>query len=95
DFARRQQLDVKTREGRIQGHVSSISSDEGFGYIEAGLGYEVYFHRNSVLGDDFDHLAVGSEVSFVEEEGEKGPQASSMKPIGSHRRHKAKKTIAG
>jgi cold shock CspA family protein len=95
DFARRQRLDVKTRHGRVQGRVSSIEPDEDFGHIEAGLGYEVYFHRNSVLGGDFDHLAAGSEVSFVEEEGEKGPQASSVKPIGSHRRHKARKGAAG
>jgi cold shock CspA family protein len=41
----------------------------------------VYFHRNSVLDDAFEHLTVASEVRFVEEMGEKGPQA---KRVGSH-----------
>ena len=32
---------------------------------------EVYFHRNSVLDDAFEHLTVGSEVRFAEEMGRK------------------------
>jgi hypothetical protein len=31
----------------------------------------VYFHRNSVLDDAFEHLTVGSEVRFAEEMGRK------------------------
>jgi cold shock CspA family protein len=42
---------------------------------------EVYFHRNSVLHRGFDELAVGTEVRFVEEEGEQGPQASTVAVI--------------
>ena len=96
DFARRQSLDVKSRQGRLKGRVAKIEPEYGFGYIEAGLGYQVYFHKNSVLDDDFKNLRAGLDVSFVEEEGEKGPQASSVKAIGSHRRHAAaKKSAAG
>jgi cold shock CspA family protein len=57
---------------------------EEYGFIEAEDGHEVYFQRNSVLHDAFDRLVVGSEVSFVEEEGDKGPQASTVKL--AHRR---------
>jgi cold shock CspA family protein len=45
---------------------------------------EIYFHRDSVLHDAFDRLAIGTEVTFVEEEGKKGPQASTVKPVGRH-----------
>lgn len=49
---------------------------------------EVYFHKKSVLNDDFDHVKIGTEVTFVEEEGDRGPQASSVKFVGRHRCHK-------
>jgi len=44
---------------------------EGYGFIETAVGREVYFHRNSVLDDAFEHLTVGSEVRFAEEMGRK------------------------
>ena len=47
-------------------------------------GREIYFHRKAVLNDAFDRLEVGAEVRFVEEEGEKGPQASTVRPVGKH-----------
>ena len=47
-------------------------------------GREVFFHRNSVLDDGFRHLDIGTEVRFVEELGEKGPQASTVKLVGRH-----------
>jgi cold shock CspA family protein len=42
----------------------------------------VYFHRNSVLHGDFDRLSVGTEVRFSPEDGENGPQASSVQVVG-------------
>ena len=53
--------------------------DEAYGFIEARDGHEVYFQKSSVLNNAFDRLAVGSEVSFAEEPGEKGPQASTVR----------------
>jgi cold shock CspA family protein len=52
-------------------------------FIETADGCEVYFHCNSVLDDAFEHLTVGSEVRFVEEMGEKGPQATSVRDRAS------------
>jgi cold shock CspA family protein len=37
-----------------------------------------------LLGTDFDKLAVGIEVRFEEEQGERGPQASTVRLIGKH-----------
>jgi cold shock CspA family protein len=56
---------------------------DGFGVIEAGES-RVYFNRASVLDDEFDELTVGMEVAFVEERGEKGAQASTVRRLGKH-----------
>jgi cold shock CspA family protein len=38
-----------------------------------------------VLDGAFSRLAVGSRVTFAEEMGERGPQASTVKLLGKHR----------
>jgi cold shock CspA family protein len=53
---------------------------KGCGFLATEDGLEVYFHRNSVLQPGFESLQPGSLVTFVEERGEKGPQASSVRP---------------
>ncbi|HSF24796.1 MAG TPA: HPF/RaiA family ribosome-associated protein [Blastocatellia bacterium] len=88
DYARRQRLDVKTHDGQPYARVCKLYPEEGYGYIETPDRREFYFHKNSVLGDDFKHVKVGTEVNFVEEAGEHGPQASSVKLVGRHRRHR-------
>ena len=44
----------------------------------------IYFHRNSVIDGGFDRLAVGAHVAFTEEEGDKGPQASTVRMLRKH-----------
>ena len=51
---------------------------EDFGRIETADGRLIYFHRRSVLGKSFAALAVGDAVRFVEEPGDRGPQASTV-----------------
>ena len=58
--------------------VSKIFVDRGYGFLEDGDGREVYFHRNSVLDGKFERLTVGTKVRFAEEDGDKGPQASTV-----------------
>lgn len=83
DHVRRQRGDVKPREESYrEGRVSKLWSYEDYGFIETADGGEVYFHRNSVLHHGFDRLKIGSAVRFVEEAGEKGPQASTVTPVG-------------
>lgn len=69
-----------THPGHPQGTVGELYPDEGYGRIETEDGRSIYFHRNSVLGDAFDTLKVGSQVAFVEEPGQEGPQASTVYP---------------
>lgn len=61
--------------------VHKLNTDEGYGFLMTPEGREIYFHRNSVLFDDFDRMAVGTGVRFALELGEKGPQASTVQII--------------
>ena len=56
-----------------------------FGFLESADGREIYFHRNSVLDNAFSQLVSGSRVTFAEEMGEKGPQASTLKLLRKHK----------
>ena len=85
DYSRRQRGSVKTHEGPPQARVSKLFPEEGYGFLETPDGAEIYFHRNSVLGEGFDRLEIGTEVRFVEEQGDQGPQASTVTVIGKQR----------
>ena len=79
DYARRQRGTVKLHEIPPRARVSKLFPEEKYGFLE---GREIYFHSNSVLQPGFDELDVGAEVYFVEEQGEKGPQASTVRFVG-------------
>ena len=79
DYARRQRGDVKTHEAPLVGTVTRLFPDEGYGFLATPEGREIYFHERSVLNGAFHRLKVGSEVNFVEEQGEKGAQASTVR----------------
>jgi cold shock CspA family protein len=74
---------IKTHEAQPTGAVSKLADD--FGFLETSDGREIYFHRNSVLDGGFARLEVGMAVTFAEEPGEKGPQASTVRLLGKHR----------
>ncbi|MFC3282584.1 HPF/RaiA family ribosome-associated protein [Litchfieldella rifensis] len=61
--------------------VVRLFDKDGYGFIKGLDGEEFYFHRNAVLHDDFDRLTVGTRVRFEPEEGEAGPQASTVQII--------------
>jgi cold shock CspA family protein len=84
DYVRRRRGAVKAHEAAPHARVSKLFPDEGYGFLETPDGREIYFHRHSVLHDAFDRLELGTEVTFVEEEGAEGPQASTVKLVGRH-----------
>ena len=84
DQVRKMQGQVKQHEGPPLGTVSELDPLGEFGMIETDDGREIYFHRNSVLNDGYAGLSVGMRVSFAEEVGDKGPQASTVRPMGKH-----------
>lgn len=75
---------VKVHEAPLHGKVIELVEAQDYGRILTSDGREVYFHRNSMVRGEYDELEVGSEVRFVEEEGDEGPQASTVLMIGKH-----------
>jgi len=61
------------------GIVIRLFSEEGYGFIKTLSGTEVYFHRNSVVNEDYERLEIGTGVRLAQTEGEKGPQASTVR----------------
>lgn len=85
DEVRRLEGKVKQHDGPPIGTVTKLDPSGEFGFLETADGREYYFHRNSVLDGGFDRLSLGRLVTFAEEMGEKGPQASTVRPLGKHR----------
>lgn len=89
--ARKLQDHVRVRRGKVKTHaptphgrVSELNPGEDFGRITTADGRLIYFHRNSLLDARLEDLRIGTEVRFDEEPGDRGPQASSVRPVGKH-----------
>jgi cold shock CspA family protein len=90
DKVRKMEGKTKTHTEQPTGTVKRLSQTKGFGFIRADDGHEIYFHRNSVIGGGFPKLRRGARVSFVEEVGENGPQASTVRSLEKHHMRVAK-----
>ncbi len=74
------------QQGRVKNHpeqqvsalVGKLFPKENYGFLRTLDGRDVYFHRNAVVGRDFDDLRPGAGVTFNLEQGEKGLQATSV-----------------
>lgn len=76
----RQQGDEKSHPQQATvGVIDRLLKD--YGFIKNIDGRDVYFHKNSVLHGDFERLAVGTGVNYMEEMGEKGLQASTVRIV--------------
>jgi cold shock CspA family protein/ribosome-associated translation inhibitor RaiA len=84
EYVRVQRGDVKFHSDSPHACVSKLVPAEDYGFLETPEGRQLYFHRNSVLNESYDRLQLGTEVRFEEEEGERGPQASTVKIVGRH-----------
>ena len=86
DHARKSQGAVKAKDVPMHGRIAKLIAEEDYGFIRTSDGREVYFHKNAVVDGAFEKLKTDQEVRLViaEGEGEKGPQASTVKPIGKH-----------
>ena len=80
DYTRIQRGEVKNHGLQKSGTVIRLFPDHNHGFIESEDGRDIYFHRNSVVGDGFDSLAVDDPIRYVEEEDDLGPQASIVYP---------------
>jgi cold shock CspA family protein len=82
ELAERQRNDIKEHpEQENQAIIATLVHEGGYGFLRTPEGREIYFHRNSVLNDDFDQLSIGTLVRFAEGRGEKGSQARTVQVV--------------
>lgn len=81
-LSRKSRGEVKVHEEPSVAQVTRLMASEGYGFLTTPDGREIYFHKNSLLDGNFARLEVGTPVRFVEELGEKGPQASTVHVLG-------------
>lgn len=86
EYAQQRRGDVKRHGVAEHGRITKLFRDDGYGFVQMPDGLDVYFHENSVTSGTLAELHVGDEVRLViaEGEGERGPQASTVTPIGKH-----------
>jgi cold shock CspA family protein len=82
ELVKKQRAEVKTHPEQEQiAFVEKLFKKEGYGFIRTKDGREMYFHRNSVLNNDFQRLEIGTGVRFEEVSGVKGPQTSTLQIV--------------
>lgn len=65
------------------GTVKWFNDAKGFGFIapENG-GKDIFVHHTAIQADGFRSLSEGQRVEFEVEQGQKGPQAASVRIVG-------------
>ena len=63
-----------------QGTVKWFNDEKGYGVISRESGSDLFVHFRSIIGEGRRTLVEGQPVSFVEVEGQKGPQADEVTP---------------
>jgi ribosomal subunit interface protein len=83
DHVRERGGKVKAHEMPLHGTVRMVDREGGFGFVETAEG-EVYFHRNSVVGGEFEAIEPGSRVRLevAERESAEGWQATTVRLVG-------------
>jgi cold shock CspA family protein len=77
---------TKKHEAQTTGVVTQLFGDRECGFLRSEDGRDVYFHRHAVLGGGWARLTVGSKVAYAEEQGDQGPQASTVRLARAPRR---------
>ena len=81
EYVRIQRGHVKAAAGPAHAKIEKLFPIDEYGFLLTPDGREIYFHKNSVVGADFENLNIGQEVRYREEMGNKGPQASSLNVV--------------
>lgn len=64
---------------KTTGSVKWFNESKGFGFITPDNGgSDLFVHFKSIVSEGFKTLSEGQKVSFIVEQGNKGPQAGSV-----------------
>ena len=63
------------------GKIKRLVRERGFGFISDTDGNEVFFHRNNLVGVEFDALNENDELQFEVEKSPKGSSAVNVSPV--------------
>ena len=63
------------------GTVKWFSPEKGFGFISQEDGPDVFVHFSAIAGEGYKNLEENQKVEFDLTQGQKGPQASNVRPI--------------
>jgi CspA family cold shock protein len=64
----------------MRGTVKWFSDEKGFGFISQDDGDDVFVHHTGIAGTGFKSLAQGQIVEFEVNQGQKGLQATNVRP---------------
>ncbi|MFZ2102284.1 MAG: HPF/RaiA family ribosome-associated protein [Oricola sp.] len=70
--------EVKHHAPMLHGTIDRLFEGEGYGFITAEDGREVYFERDNLTSGSWDSLRVGAKLRFRGMEGGKGPYAVNV-----------------
>src|SRR5262249_625986 len=62
-----------------QGTVKGFNADKGYGFIAVDGGRDVFVHHTAIMMDGYRSLEEGQRVEFDITQGERGPQAESVR----------------
>ncbi|MBW3664416.1 MAG: cold-shock protein [Actinobacteria bacterium] len=65
-----------------EGTVKWFNPDKGFGFIQpADGGEDLFVHFSAIQSEGYKTLDEGQKVSFEVGQGQKGPQATDVRPL--------------
>jgi cold shock protein len=65
-----------------QGTVKWFNADKGYGFITPAEGGEdLFVHFSAIQSEGYKSLEDGQQVSFEVGQGQKGPQATDVRPL--------------
>jgi CspA family cold shock protein len=66
------------------GTVKWFNNAKGYGFITPdGESKDVFVHHSQIAGEGYKSLNEGQKVEFEVREGQKGPEATNVTPVGA------------